>query len=115
MKDTDAEEGHVNFTLTSEEFNFFKKWLHEQMEIEESKSIDSLVKRASNLKRVAEELYPEEEFEVYVNENTKQVSFKVMNCEDEFQENTRTAQILIAVTDRLDSKSESTERRIYIK
>lgn len=115
MIDTDTPEKLYTIELTHKEHKFFQKWLKEQMEIEESKSIEFLIKWAKRYKKTAKELYPNKEFECWVDEDSKMMHFEVKG-DDSFWRNITTAEVMIKVRQKIDEedKKDKINRRIYV-
>ena len=98
-------------SLTKEELEVFRDLLQQEIKNKRAHSIESLIESAKETKKIANELYPKDRVEVYVDEDKKSVIIDFPDS-DSYWNNIKIAEIILK---RLIAKKDTTvNRRIYV-
>ena len=105
--------GDLVAIFTEKEADIFRKWIEEQLKKEKEESIESNIEWAKLFLKTAKELYPDKEFECWVEEDSKHFHFEVKG-QDRFWGTVLTSEVILKVRQHLNKQEQKVQKRYYI-
>jgi DNA-binding PadR family transcriptional regulator len=108
---SDNKEPRGIYNITNEEVEVLKELAQQEIKNKKTCSIENLIEYAKETKKIANELYPKDRVEVYVDEDKKSVIIDFPDS-DAFWNKVKTSEVILK---RLIAKKDTTvNRRIYV-